>query len=185
MLLKKRPFLQTFFTSILPKSNDIPIHAIQKQLFPYYENRITKLEHKNKHFSIEKFQKVRKFSSSKKILQSFGRIGLYLNNKTTTCIPKDNLKKIYFVLINDYEKESKDHGVGPLNDGYLISLIHHRLGFKIYYLYNSLRDKFTSFLEFFLKSTVTALTVFIQGVTKMEKESNFQIHSSQKSQLMK
>ena len=56
------------------------------------------------------------------------------------------IRSVLFILINDYEKERKDLEVGPLN-----GLINHRFGFKIYYYYNSLRDKFTSFFEYFLK----------------------------------
>lgn len=143
-----------------------PYAPYKKQMFPYYENKLTKLELKDKQFTCKQFQKVRKISTRKKILQSFGRIGLCLNDKTTACIPKDNLQKICFIVINDYEKENKDLGVGPLNDGYLIGLIHHRLGFKIFYLYNSIRDQFTSFLQFFLKNTIKALTVFYTGCDK-------------------
>lgn len=141
-----------------------PYTPYKKQIFPHYEDRLYKLELKKKEFSTKNFQKIRKSSKRKKILRSFGRVGMCLNDKTKSCISKDDLDKVCFILINDYKKEKKDLSSGPLNDGYLIALTHHRLGFKIFYLYNSLRNKFTTFLEFFLKNTITSLTVYYTGL---------------------
>lgn len=63
----------------------------------------------------------------------------------------------------NYLKKDNSFGVGPLNDGYLLALHHHRLGFKIFYLHNPKSDEFSSFLGFFIKYTKVELTVFYSG----------------------
>lgn len=135
----------------------------KKQKHPHYEHRTTKLDRKDNEFSSKKFQQVRKVSTHKNLLKSFGRIGMCLNEKQTSSIPIDNLNKVCFILINDYDEEDEKLGVGPLNDGYLVGLKHHRLGFKVFYLYNSQSDEFTTFLSFLIQNTTEALTVFYSG----------------------
>ena len=133
----------------------------KKQKHPHYEHRTEKLDRKDNNFSSKEFQQVRKVSTRKDLIKSFGRIGMCLNNKLITSIPTEDLRKVCFILMNDFDEKEKDLGVGPLNDGYLIGLKHHRLGFKVMYLYNS--GRFTTFLDFFLKYTTQALTVFYSG----------------------
>ena len=135
----------------------------KKQKHPHYEHRTTKLDIKNNEFSSKKFHRIRKISTHKKLLQSFSRIGMCINNKTPLRIDVDDLDKVCFILVNTFEDEPNDLGVGPLNDGYLIGLKHHRLGFKIFYLYNPRKDDFSDFLAFFMKNTKIALTVFYSG----------------------
>ena len=85
-----------------------------------------------------------------------------LNDKSSS-IQTGDLNKVCFILINDYDDEDKELGVGPLNDGYLIGLKHYRLGFKVFYLYNSKCEEYLPLLGFFLKNTAEALTVFYSG----------------------
>ena len=135
----------------------------RKQKHPHYEHRTAKLDRKDHEFKSKKFQHIRKVSTHKNLIKSFGRIGMCLNGKQTTEIPTTELDKICFILINDYDEEDKELGVGPLNDGYLVGLKHHRLGFKVFYLYNSESEEFLQFLSFFMENTTKALTVFYSG----------------------
>lgn len=136
----------------------------KRQRHPHYEHRAEKLDIKNNLFSAFRFQCVRRVSTHKKILKSFGRIGMRLNKKQTSIIAPEDLDKVCFILINDYDDiRKKDLGVGPLNDGYLVALKHFRLGFKIFYLYDPLKEDFTEFLTFFLKHTQKELTVYYSG----------------------
>lgn len=139
----------------------------KKQKHPHYEHRTEKLDKKNNEFSRKKFHRIRKVSTHKKLLESFGRIGMCLNNKSSNNINVSDLNKVCFILINSYEDKENDLGVGPLNDGYLVGLKHHRLGFKIFYLYNSRSDEFTSYLSFFTRNTSHSLTVFYTGRDSM------------------
>ena len=108
----------------------------KKQKHPHYEHQTAKLNAKDNEFSNKEFQKIRKDSTHKHMIKSFGRIGMCLNNKNSSSIPTNELNKVCLILINTYEDEDTDLGVGPLNDGYLIGLKHHRLGYTIFYLYN-------------------------------------------------
>ncbi|KAK8834137.1 hypothetical protein M9Y10_019525 [Tritrichomonas musculus] len=135
----------------------------KKQKHPHYEHRTAKLDLKDNEFSSKKFQQVRKVSTHKKLLKSFGRIGMCLNNRATTSIPTEDLNKVCFIIMNDYDDDDKELGVGPLNDGYLVGLKHHRLGFKVFYLYNSNCTQFTNFLSFLMTKTTESLTVFYSG----------------------
>lgn len=135
----------------------------KKQKHPHYEHRTTKLDLKDNEFTSKKFQKVRKFSTHKNLLKSFGRIGMCLNDKQLSNITKDDFQKACLILINDYDQEDKELGVGPLNDGYLVGLKHHRLGFKVFYLYNARMEEFSTYLRFFMNITTQSLTVFYSG----------------------
>lgn len=135
----------------------------KKQKHPHYEHRTSKLFSKNNEFSSKKFHQIRQDSTHKNLIKSFGRIGMCLNDQSTIRIGIEDLDRVCYILINNYEDEQNDLGVGPLNDGYLIGLNHRRLGFKIFYLYNPSKEKYMEFLEFFLKNTKVALTVFYTG----------------------
>lgn len=135
----------------------------KKLMHPHYEHQTAKLDKKNNGFSEKKFHKVRNCSTHKKLLESFSRIGMCLNGKSSGNIPTGDLDKVCLILMNTYEGEDKDLGVGPINDGYLIGLKHHRIGFKIFYLYNPRSTDFTLFLGYFLQNTQKLLTVFYTG----------------------
>lgn len=139
------------------------IHQTKKQKHPHYEYRTTKLDLKDNEFSIKKFHKVRSVSTHKELIKSFGRIGMCLNDKSKETIPTEELNKVCFIIINDYDKEDKELGVGPLNDGYLISLKHHRLWYKVFYLFNARYEELSPFLSFFMDATKESLTVFYSG----------------------
>ena len=143
----------------------------KKQKHPHYEHRTTKLDRKDNEFTSKKFHHIRSVSTHKKLIKSFGRIGMCLNDKPVRNIPTVDLNKVCFILMNDYENDNnfyqyvneRELGVGPLNDGYLIGLKHHRLGFKVFYLYNPGSYEFTNYLAFFLKYTTNALTIYYSG----------------------
>ena len=88
----------------------------KKQKKPKYEQRTTKLDQKDNEFTCKKFQEIRKLSTHKKLLESFRRIGMCLNNKYMSSIPLQNLDKVCFILMNDYNEEDSRLGVGPMMD---------------------------------------------------------------------
>ena len=135
----------------------------RKQKHPHYEHRSAKLYKKNNEFSNKKFQRIRRVSNKRKLVQSFERIGRCLNEASPSDIPTEGLQKICLILINNYAHDKHDPQIGPMNDGYLIGLQHHRLGFKVFYLYNCPAQQYPQFLEFFLKFTLRQLTVFYSG----------------------
>lgn len=145
----------------------------KKERTSYYENQAAKLEKKNNEFSSKKFQRIRNNSSHKNVLKSLKKIGVCLNEQPIINVPSFNLDKVCFILINDYDDEENDLGVGPLNDGYLVAVNHYRLGFKIFYLYNSRSDEFPTFLGFFMKCTTKMLTVFFSGRNHGKKGIEF------------
>ena len=139
------------------------LHLLKKQEDPKYEHKTEKLDQKDNQFTSKKFHKIRKDSTRKIMLKSLGKIGLCLNDRDITDIPKTDLDKVCFILINDCDKEL---GVGPINDGYLIALNHKKMGYKVYYLYNALYLEFISFIWYFLDNTSDALTIFYSGKNK-------------------
>lgn len=140
-----------------------PYTPFKRQKHAHYEHRLDKLYSNNNQFTIKQFHQVRKALTHKKVLKSFGRIGTCLNDKSPICIPRDELTKICYITINDYDKNKKDLGVGPLNDGYLVALKHVRLGYKVYYLYNSTPLKFKNYISYFMKNTKEKLTIYYSG----------------------
>lgn len=151
-----------FFTIIFIKMTYVEIHD-KKQLHPHYEHRATKLDQKNKDFSIKQFQKIRSISSPKKLLETLGRISVCMNDRSTAYLPKNDLDNVCYIIINDYEDKRNELGVGPLNDGNLIAHLYHRLGYKIFYTHNANSESFTKSLGYFIKNTKVALTVFYSG----------------------
>lgn len=133
------------------------------QKHPHYEHRSEKLYRKNNEFSDKKFQCVRRVSNKKKLVSSFKRIGKCLNEANISEVPTEDLQKVCLILINNYEHDKHDPKIGAMNDGYLLGLQHHRLGFKVFYLYNCNCQQYPQFLEFFLKYTLQQLTVFYSG----------------------
>lgn len=97
------------------------------------------------------------------LLRTLNKFTICLNSRTIENIMYYNLSRVCFILINSYENENHDLGIGPLNDGIHIGLYYHRLHYKVFYLYNPHSDQFINYLEFFLKNTTKALTVFYSG----------------------
>ncbi|KAK8848297.1 hypothetical protein M9Y10_019357 [Tritrichomonas musculus] len=135
----------------------------KKQKHPHYEHRTLKLDLKDNEFSSKKFQSLRNYSTEDKIFESFSRIAMCLNEKPKPTIPTKDLNKVCLILMNDRDFKGKNLGVGPLNDGYLVGLKHHRFGFKVFYLFNCENQLFRTYLKFFLINTTDALTVFYSG----------------------
>ncbi|KAK8845819.1 hypothetical protein M9Y10_020742 [Tritrichomonas musculus] len=135
----------------------------KKQKVSHYEKGTAKLDIKNNEFTSKKFQEIRKLSTHKKLLESFHRIGMCLNNKYLQSIPLQGLDKVCFILMNDYDEEDSKLGVGPLNDGYLIGLKHFKIGYKVFYLYNCPMEEFLLALGFMIRNAKENLTVFYSG----------------------
>lgn len=141
---------------------DNPGHKAKHQ---HYENKIDELDKKNNDFSCKKFYHQRNnYSTHKKTLKAFGRISMCLNEKQPSDLPVNDMDNVCFILINDYENKHKyELGVGPLNDGYIFANHMNKMGYKVFYLYNTESDKFSDFLAFFMKNTSSYLTVFYTG----------------------
>lgn len=135
----------------------------RKRKNQHYERRTSKLDRKDNEFSSKQFHHIRNDSNGKKILESLSKIGTCLNKSHTSDINIDKLNRVCFVLINSSQIDDKNQEPGPLNDGYLICLKHHRLGFKVFYLYNPESLQYLKFLEFFMMFTKIELTVFYSG----------------------
>ncbi|KAK8852345.1 hypothetical protein M9Y10_017319 [Tritrichomonas musculus] len=83
-----------------------------------------------------------------------------MNERSTAHLPKEVLDNVCFIIINHYEDKRNELGVGPLNDGNLIAHLHHRLGYKVFYIHNTKSEIFVNDLGFFMKYAKVALTVF-------------------------
>lgn len=125
-----------------------------------YEKKLYKL---NNNFRKEKLAKYRNSSSVHKDLKAFCKIGKYLNDKKPYSLPRDNLSKVCFLIINTYNRKTYKLGSGPINDGYMIAKLHHNRGYQVYFLHNPTRDQFKQFAAFFLKFTKESLTIFYEG----------------------
>ena len=97
------------------------------------------------------------------LLRTMNKFTICLNSKTIQNISFYNHTKVCFILINTYENENEDLGMGPLNDSIHIALYYHKLHYKVFYLYNPQSNQFINFLDYFLKNTKKALTVFYSG----------------------
>ena len=135
----------------------------KKQKHPHYEHQTKKLHLKKNEFTNKEFHKIRKDATHKNLISSFSRISMCMNDKDPSCIPIGELNRVCFILVNTYEDTDDDLGVGPLNDGYLVGLNHHRLECKVFYLYDPKSSEFLTFLAYFLKNVTQALTVYYSG----------------------
>ncbi|KAK8838451.1 hypothetical protein M9Y10_033078 [Tritrichomonas musculus] len=126
-----------------------------------YDNRKEKLSKKND-FSEKKLKQARKASNQKKIIRSFRKIGRCLNFAATSEIPTEGLFNVCLILIN-FENDKRNPKIGTMNDGYIVGLNLHRLGFKVFYLYNCESSKYTEFIQFFLRNTLQQITIFYSG----------------------
>ena len=125
-----------------------------------YEKKMTKL---NYNFRDDKFAKYRNSSSIHKDLKAFCKIGRYLNDKSPSCISKDKVDKVCFLIINTYNRKTYQLGSGPINDGYMIALQHYQRGYYVYFLHNPTKKQFETWASFFLKNTQKYLTIFYEG----------------------
>lgn len=114
-------------------------------------------------FSKKEFQKARGTKSAKKLQEDLNKIGTCLNGKKVSDIHINELENVCFVICNTYKKNNKTLGVGPLNDGYMISDLYHKKGFQIFYLYDPTREEFLQFIPVFFKYTKQVLTVYYSG----------------------
>ena len=135
----------------------------KKQKHPHYEHRTAKLMKKNNEFSEKKFQRIRRYSTQRKIKKAFKRIGRNLNHISRNEMPTEGYDKVCLILMNNFKHDKHDPKVGVMNDGYLFGLYHHRLGFKIFYLHNCIQGNYPKYLQFFLLNTHENLTVYYSG----------------------
>lgn len=98
------------------------------------------------------------------LLKTMSRFGICLNNKTSSNALSNKFDKVCFMLINSYEKKNSDLGIGPINNGIHVGLYHHRLDYKVFYLYNPQSDDYIKFLNYFLQNTTESLTIFYSGL---------------------
>lgn len=136
-----------------------------------YIRKAVELDNKDDQFSNKKFEKVRRSSTKKDVIESFRRIGMCLNNAKLTQLPKDSIPKVCFVTICNLDETNESYGVGPLNDAYLFAFIHYKLGYKVVFLYNPDKAKFISSITFFLKHTTSAMSIYYSGPDSYSKIS--------------
>lgn len=98
------------------------------------------------------------------LLKTLERFGTCLNNKTSYKFLSDKYEKVCLMLINSYEDQNKDLGIGPLNDSINVGLYHHKFEYKIFYLYNPQCEEYINYLKYFLQNTTENLTVFFSGL---------------------
>ena len=135
----------------------------KKQKHPHYEHRTAKLVKKDNEFSEKKFQRIRRVSTQKKLKKSFKRNGRNLEHVSRNEMPTQGYDKVCLILVNNFKHDKHDPKVGPMNDGYLFGLYHHRLGFKVFYLINCRQGNYPKYLQFFLFHTTENLTVYYSG----------------------
>ena len=112
----------------------------------------------------------KKFNSAiSGLLKTLNEFAISLNDKAIKNMPLSELDKVCFILINTYENENENFGIGPLNDAIHICLHYRRLHYRVFYLYNPRSSQFISFLEYFLKNTINNLTVFYSGYDSSNK----------------
>ncbi|KAK8845230.1 hypothetical protein M9Y10_021414 [Tritrichomonas musculus] len=126
------------------------------------EHRIIKSP-KLKKIPETKFQPINKVTNPKKLLNSFRKVGKCLNKVNQNDLLNKQHDKVCLILINQNERDKPSSQVGELNDAYLFSLYHNRLGFKVFYLYNSAKESYMNFLQLFILSTNENLTIFYSG----------------------
>lgn len=120
------------------------------------------------------FVKARRTSTITKSLHALKSVGKQLNSKKFDLISKDDLDRVCFITINTYKRPDFHLGVGPMNDAYIVASNHHRRGYKVFFLHNSSRDEFLTYLKFFIQYTTKLLTVFYAGRTTSLQTNNYQ-----------
>lgn len=136
-----------------------------------YIRKVVKLDNKDDQFSTKKFQKVRKCSTKKDVLDSFRRIGMSFDKVKLSKLPKENILKVCFVTIANFDDTNESLGVAPLNDAYLFAFIHYKLGYKVIFLYNPDKSVFVKSLKFLLAKTSNTLTIYYSGNDSFSKIS--------------
>lgn len=127
-----------------------------------YEQKASKLGYD---FQREHFMKARSSSTVSKRKQQIKKMGISLKGKNVSFISKNDLNRVCFIIVNTYKRPDYHLGVGPMNDASIVASIHHRRGYKIYFLHNSTRDEFLTYFKFFIQNTKIALTIFYAGRT--------------------
>lgn len=129
-----------------------------------YIKKVVALDNKDDQFSAKQFQKVRSSSTKKDVIESFRRIGMCLDKIKLSTLPKEQIQKVCFVTICNFDNSNESLGVAPLNDAYLFSFIHSKLGYKIFFLYNPDKARFVKCLKFLLTRTTMNLTIYYSGL---------------------
>lgn len=135
------------------------IHSLDKIT---YEKRVTKL---GNDFTKKKFIKARSSSTIVKRTHEIKKYGTCLKDRSSEFISKDSLDKVCFIIINTYKSRHFHLGVGPMNDAIIVASDHKKRGYKVFYLHNSTRNQFLTYLKFFLQYTQKTLTIFYSGRT--------------------
>lgn len=92
-------------------------------------------------------------------------------NVDTISLP-EQIENAALVICNNYTGTRYDLGTGPVNDGLEITKVLYELGYEVYYLYNSKRDRFIEVLNHFLRSTIKHLVVYYVGHGISVKDEN-------------
>lgn len=128
-----------------------------------YLYRVEQLYQTKKKFTLKDFQEVRTVSNRKEIIDSFQRIGMVLNDVLPSSLPKKEITKVCFIVVNSSISSFDYCGIGSFNDAFMIGKFHQKLNYKVFLLYNSTAEVFLQFLEFFLTYTKKYLTFYYSG----------------------
>lgn len=113
-------------------------------------------------FTPKQFQKLRNHSSKDSALKQMSEIGC-----DVATVPIEQftqpITRVCFCCLNTYTSESKQLGVGPLNDGITVGANHRLMGYFVYYLHNPKAKVFLKYLKMFLRLTSENLTVYYSG----------------------
>lgn len=89
-------------------------------------------------------------------------VGHEITGLNPSVLPKV-MKKIAFIIINNYIGTSISLGDGPLNDGFNIAKLLKQFGYTVFYVINPKRRNFIAKLDYFLKNTQQELVIYYVG----------------------
>ena len=113
-------------------------------------------------FTPKQFQKLRNHSTKESALKQMNEIGCDVSTIRIEEFTQP-ITRVCFCCLNTYTSESKQLGVGPLNDGITVGACHRLMGYFVYYLHNPKSKVFLKYLKMFLSITSENLTVYYSG----------------------
>lgn len=146
-------------------------HPNKPEIPSPYINKSMQLEKTNRDFTLKEFQVVRSATNRQNVLEAYKRIGTVLNEVDPTTLPKQNIDKVCFILVNSCNNDYDYYGYGPFNDAYMVAKFHKDMGFNVALIYNPKSPVFLQFLEYFLTYTSKNLTFYYTGRDSITKKS--------------
>lgn len=95
-------------------------------------------------------------------MEKLTQLGKDITKLSVDQLPKD-LAHAGFIIINTYSNTKYTLGDGPLNDGYNMAKCLNMLGYDIFYLIDSKKEKFLEKLKYFVNNVTSDLVVYYVG----------------------